>query len=181
MKKLILKKLKKNNGNNGDKSIDNMKKKLERYLNLGLDINEACKLSNITRMKLEELRINPEFEDFIQKCMTHGEVKSLESIHKASSNGYWQAGAWYLERKYPERYGKKDLFKAEYEAKLEVYKKVLLGILEDLEPSLKYKFLARLNTCDVETSIMNADTSHFNSIDMPKQLTYSAKKSLIDI
>ena len=176
MKKLKFKKLK-NNGNDSCKSIVFIKNKMEKYFNLVLDVNDVCKLTGISKTKFEEYRLIPDFEEFLQKMALNGEIRSLESIHKASDKGYWQAGAWFLERKYPEKYGKKDLYKAEYEAKLEVYKKVLLGLLEELEPSLKFRFLAKLNKCDIETSLMNS--SAYVIEDAPKQLTDSS--NVIDL
>ena len=35
-------------------------------------------------------------------------VRNLFNIQNASNNGTWQASAWLLERKYPDKYGKKD-------------------------------------------------------------------------
>lgn len=44
----------------------------------------------------------------VEKAQAQGEIERLNRISDAAINGNWQADAWYLERRYPERYGKKD-------------------------------------------------------------------------
>ena len=48
------------------------------------------------------------FSDAINKAMAQSEMWDLAQIAKASAGGSWQASAWRLERKHPERYGRKD-------------------------------------------------------------------------
>jgi len=44
------------------------------------------------------------FSDTIQRVMADSELDDLRTIKKASKR-HWQAAAWRLERKYPDRYG----------------------------------------------------------------------------
>lgn len=43
----------------------------------------------------------------LRKAMAEGEAWHLQVLQQASTDGVWQASAWFLERKYPERWGRK--------------------------------------------------------------------------
>ena len=47
-----------------------------------------------------------DFLNAVKKAEESAEVMYLDEIRKASSTS-WQAAAWYLERKYPDRWGRK--------------------------------------------------------------------------
>ncbi len=49
-----------------------------------------------------------EFWNAIKKAESEAEAFYLDQIRKAAVEGRWQAAAWYLERKYPDRWGRKD-------------------------------------------------------------------------
>jgi len=57
-----------------------------------------------------------EFSDAIQKALAEAEVRDVAIIGKAAQE-HWQAAAWRLERKFPERWGRRD--RLEGEGKLE--------------------------------------------------------------
>ena len=42
----------------------------------------------------------------LKKAETKRKVWHLQRIHKAAEEGSWQASAWYLERRYPQEYGR---------------------------------------------------------------------------
>lgn len=57
-----------------------------------------------------------EFFERIKKAESFAEIKNVQQIQKASEDN-WQASAWYLERKFPERWGKKDKYSLEHTGK----------------------------------------------------------------
>jgi len=57
-----------------------------------------------------------EFSDAVEKAMAEAEVRDVAIIAKAAEE-QWQAAAWRLERKYPDRWGRKDKLSAELTGK----------------------------------------------------------------
>ena len=49
-----------------------------------------------------------DFADAIQKAQADAETRNVALIAKAAQEGTWTAAAWWLERKYPERWGRKE-------------------------------------------------------------------------
>lgn len=49
-----------------------------------------------------------EFSDSVKKVMAVSEMRDVKNIAAAAASGQWQASAWRLERKYPDRWGKRD-------------------------------------------------------------------------
>ena len=54
------------------------------------------------RGESEQLR---DFVDAVHKAQAEAEFRDLMVIGKAANGGAWQASAWRLERKFPDRYG----------------------------------------------------------------------------
>ena len=52
--------------------------------------------------------LKAEFFNSIKKAEATAIDRNLSIIQKAAMEGNWQASAWYLERKYPEQWGKRD-------------------------------------------------------------------------
>jgi transposase len=50
-----------------------------------------------------------QFSNAVKKAMAFSESADLALIQKASISGTWQASAWRLERRYPQRWGRKDV------------------------------------------------------------------------
>lgn len=48
-----------------------------------------------------------EFRDAVKKAEAASEFDALATIRGAARDGTWQAAAWYLERKHPDRWGKR--------------------------------------------------------------------------
>lgn len=48
-----------------------------------------------------------EFSDAVEKALAEAEIRDVAIIAKAAEE-HWQAAAWRLERKFPERWGRKD-------------------------------------------------------------------------
>lgn len=49
-----------------------------------------------------------DFSDAIKKAMAYSEALDVMRIGKAANSGNWQAAAWRLERKFHDRWGRKD-------------------------------------------------------------------------
>ena len=47
-----------------------------------------------------------DISDAIKKAQATAQSQALSVIQKAAQNGTWQAAAWYLERAYPQRWGR---------------------------------------------------------------------------
>lgn len=54
-----------------------------------------------------------EFKEALEKARADAEVAALAKIQKAASDGAWPAAAWYLERSWPDRWGKRDTSRIE--------------------------------------------------------------------
>lgn len=48
------------------------------------------------------------FQFQIERARAAAEIRTIQNIHKAAGTGNWQAGAWWLERTMPEKYGRRD-------------------------------------------------------------------------
>ena len=70
------------------------------------------------------------FLERVEQAEADGELRSMEIIDEVASGGNWLASAWKLERKYPQRFGKRermdigsdDDFKIEIKSKKSPYK-----------------------------------------------------------
>ena len=70
---------------------------------------EAARLAASSRAKPKDSETPfAEFADAIQKAQADAETRNVALIAKAAQEGTWTAAAWWLERKYPERWGRKD-------------------------------------------------------------------------
>lgn len=49
-----------------------------------------------------------EFMEAVKEAEAQAEVRNMALIQQAAQGGTWQAAAWYLERRYPARYGRRD-------------------------------------------------------------------------
>ena len=49
-----------------------------------------------------------EFADAVEKALAEAEVRDVVTVLKAADAGQWQAAAWRLERKFPDRWGRRD-------------------------------------------------------------------------
>jgi transposase len=66
--------------------------------------------------KAKETDAEPEFLEFLEsltQAEAEAEVAAVARIQQAGQNGRWQASAWWLERKYGERWGRNDKIRQE--------------------------------------------------------------------
>lgn len=146
---------------------EQMKAKLANYLIRGIDLEDACKLAGCGRELLGVLRSDFEFEDFVQKCYAENESSYLEAIEKASKLGYWQAAAWFLERRFPDKYARRDIIKHEYEIKLNTFKEVILKVIGEVAPEIKHKIIYALRNYQYNGEMV-ANSTEFKVLDPPK-------------
>jgi len=167
-------KLKSSNGSNGrkdkpyhtkdinvnKKDRDFYKSRIAYYLVIGLDISDACKLSDCTDEMFKRLRLDPDFEELVQKSFSKNELNHITNISTAGDKGFWQASAWYLERRFPEKYGRKDTVVHEYRIKMQTLQRVFLDILDEVDPTLRYKVLSRLRSYKFDgVGVLSSDFS----------------------
>jgi transposase len=92
------------------------------YLEKGLFLREACALAGVHNESVyswmrkgvndQNKELNTPEADFagaVKRAMAKAEENALEGIRTAGQYPqFWAANAWYLERKFPEKYGKRD-------------------------------------------------------------------------
>lgn len=142
MKKLKLKKKK-----------DDTKIKLEYYLSKGLDLEDARVLSGCSKVQLELFRCDPDFEDIVQCCLASLEHEQLDNLSIAARDPRnWAAASWLLERRFPEKYGKKDTVKHEINVRVMTFQKVVLDVLQEVDPKIKQLVIQKLREKSANSS-----------------------------
>jgi transposase len=95
--------------------------KLIEGVRSGLTFEIASKRAGISYTTFKEWRKDPRLSAFaaeIKNAEADAEHELLQTIKAAShEKNQWQAAAWILERRYPERYGRIDRLKAELTGK----------------------------------------------------------------
>lgn len=129
------------------------KQKMAKYLIKGLKVTEAALLAEVSKTELAEMRSDVEFEDFIQLSQAKLEAEHLDNISDAGSMGAWQASAWFLERLYPDKYGKKDTIEHKYEIKMITFQNVVLEVINECSPQLKHEIMRKLKKVDLNNPI----------------------------
>ena len=144
----------------------NLKKaRIAHYLKKGITLKDACTLVGVSKMEMGEMRSDVEFDDFVKRCETECEIEHIDNISTAGSMGSWQASAWYLERRFPEKYGKKDIVKHEYEVKFMTFQNVILKVINEVEPNLRHKIMQKLRSIDVEKLMIEDKTTDAETVD----------------
>jgi len=90
--------------------------RLNQAISVGAYIEDACIFAGISSRQyrrwreLAEQGIEPYATRWVEinKSEANAVVRNLFNIQNASNNGTWQASAWLLERKYPDKYGRKE-------------------------------------------------------------------------
>lgn len=77
------------------------------YVRNGLPIAQACLAAGVsTRTFREWKKVSPPLSAALKKAESEFELKHIQNINVHASES-WQASAWILERKFPERYAKR--------------------------------------------------------------------------
>lgn len=89
-----------------------------------------------------------DFSDAVEKALAEAEVRDVAIIAKAAED-QWQAAAWRLERKFPDKWGRKKLdidMQQDVQGQVEVKNDVARRIIEDPEASdLAHELLERIS------------------------------------
>jgi len=95
---------------------DSVWSRLNQALSVGAYIEDACIFAGISSRQfrrwreLAEQNVEPYVSRWeeISKSESQAIVRNLFNIQNSANNGSWQASAWLLERKYPDKFGRKD-------------------------------------------------------------------------
>lgn len=105
------------------------------YVARGLPFSEACSLAGISRQTLynymstgaADIRKGVEDSDEasfylqVKRAEAFAELNHLENISKAALiPAFWGASAWFLERRYPDRYGKQDRLNIQQTSRVDI-------------------------------------------------------------
>ena len=58
--------------------------------------------------EIEIVDMYSEFSEAVKKARAEAEGAHLRNIRRAADNGTWQASAWWLERSFPKKWGKRN-------------------------------------------------------------------------
>jgi hypothetical protein len=77
-------------------------------LSAGNTIQHACRYADISDETYANWsRRSLEFLERVKKAQAEAIVRHVANIAKAARDGQWTASAWWLERRYPEDYGRR--------------------------------------------------------------------------
>lgn len=77
-----------------------------KWIRSGNTYKDACMIEGISYQTFNEWRnAKPEFSDAIKKAEAMCKAVRIALVLKAGQKS-WQAAAWYLERRFPEEYGR---------------------------------------------------------------------------
>lgn len=86
---------------------------LYNWLKRGARESQRLEGSPNAKPRKKEL-IYLEFSDAVSRAMAEAEVRDVQNISIAGEQGDWRASAWRLERRHPERWGKKEKLEADH-------------------------------------------------------------------
>ncbi len=84
----------------GDKATE---KEDEKILGTGEESPDSLAVSE----GIEIVDMFQEFSEAVKKARAEAEGAHIRNIRRASDNGVWQASAWWLERSFPKKWGKR--------------------------------------------------------------------------
>jgi len=124
---------------------------LQTYIERGLSLRDACTLSGVSHDVFKAwLRSYPAFKEFIDMCLVRVESDALTYIKEAMEGGTWQASAWMLERKFPAKYGKRDMLKQEIFHNHQKFVKIILEVINEASPELRATVVNRLRAESID-------------------------------
>lgn len=123
---------------------------LKMYIERGLGLQESCILSGVDWNVFQGWRNQyPEFKKFIDQCQVRAEYDALEQVHIARDGGVWQASSWFLERKWPDRYGRRDVTKHEIFNHYNMFVQIVLEVINETDPELRATILNKLRAREI--------------------------------
>jgi predicted DNA-binding protein (UPF0251 family) len=88
----------------GEKAIE---KEDQKMLNPPLTSNDVELAASQAAEEGEIVNLYSEFSEAVKKARAEAEGAHIRNIRRASDNGVWQASAWWLERSFPKKWGKR--------------------------------------------------------------------------
>lgn len=157
------------------KLTEDVKERFLKSIRVGNDKKVAAAVAGISESTLyswlekgRQPDAEPEFLEFLEsvtQAEAQAEVNAVGRIRQAADNGRWQASAWWLERKYGERWGRNDKIRQEISGPngaplvitIEDAKKAVLAYLD--EGDSKDEFInTRSDSIAVERRTTELDT-----------------------
>jgi len=108
--------------------------KIAGYVAEGNYASVACALAGVSEasyyawLKDES---KPEFLEAIKEAEAVAEAESIKSIREAGNSGSWQAHAWYLERKFKDRWTKEETKNINHSGQIDPSKRTLDDYYKD--------------------------------------------------
>jgi len=91
--------------------------KIEEALKAGNYVITSCEYAGISKdayydwmHKSADPNSDPiykRFSETVEKARAQAEVRNVMNIQKSAQNGQWQASAWWLERSFPDKWGRR--------------------------------------------------------------------------
>ncbi len=127
---------------------------LQEKILRGLTEEQACELVGVSYDTYSKWLVNyPLFKEFIRRVKSQVEFEALKHVQDAMSGGTWSASAWFLERKWPQRYGKRDVLKQQiYMVHIE-FVKIVTQVINEQDPIIKTEILNRLKAKKIDLEI----------------------------
>jgi len=92
-----------------NKRTPERRERILELLRAGNYMETAAACAGISKDTLYKwLSADADFADAVKEAQAAAEALHISNIAKAAFDGTWQASAWYLERKYPDRFGRQD-------------------------------------------------------------------------
>ncbi len=91
--------------------------KLVELISAGMSRERACRAIGVgartlrdwlTRERRGDATYGGDLGERLRQAEAKAEGDALDQIRAAARDGAWQAAAWYLERRYPDRYGRRE-------------------------------------------------------------------------
>lgn len=79
-----------------------------------------------------------QFLQSVKKAEEKAKAYHLQQIRKASENGSWQASAWYLERKHPQEWGRRQQIDMDAQVKAKVDSNVKVNLHDEIKEAEDY-------------------------------------------
>jgi hypothetical protein len=91
------------------RSLDDTKRQIIcAMVSSGCGLQDAARYVNCSvRTIRREAERNPDFDDELRRSDVHAKLNPLRAMQQAIGT-HWRAAAWFLERAFPERFGKRD-------------------------------------------------------------------------
>lgn len=102
--------------------------KIVAFVRAGSYVETAASASGISkntfydwlrRGAAQDKGIYRDFSDAVEKALAESEIVDVDRIGKAAKDGQWQAAAWRLERRFPDRWGRSDRYRLEHSGSID--------------------------------------------------------------